>query len=336
MLTKLHAGTRLMFDIISVPSGAPDTLGSVGSKRKFWYTRRVRDDRDVSSREEDWLFKAARQNTGEDWAEKVAAELCGLLRLPCATYELATWTEEKKGQSTTWNGVVTRRMEANQERLTLGNEVLADHVNRYPAVEGDRFYKNPHYTLDLTLEVLGSEVLNIGLPRRWPMPEAVTSVPEAFLGFLLIDAWIGNTDRHDNNWGLIERSTSEGTVRTLAPTFDHASSLGRELTDARRREALTTNDKNRTVQAYVDRCRSAFVDAEESEETIHPTEAFRRGAEQYPKAAATWMRRLETIPQTDVKAIFERIPEARISDISIKFALRQLSINRNDLLDLNI
>jgi hypothetical protein len=115
-----------MYDIVEVPSDAPDALEHVGSKRKFWYTR-VRTDT-----EEDWLFKAARQDTGEDWAEKVAAELCDLIGLPHATYELATWTEEKNGESKEWDGVVTRRIEEENERLLLGNEVLAGHVNRYP------------------------------------------------------------------------------------------------------------------------------------------------------------------------------------------------------------
>lgn len=204
----------------------------------------------------------------------MAAELCKLLELPHATYELATWTEEKNGESTGWDGVVTRRMDGRNERLMLGNEVLAGHVNRYPDAEGDRFYVNPKYTLDLTLNVLGDKELNIQLDPDWPLPDAVSTVPEAFLGYLLIDAWIGNTDRHDNNWGVLERSTSEGPDRLLAPTFDHASSLGRELNDEERHERLTTNDKNRTVQAYVERCRSAFVREEDVEETLHPTDAF--------------------------------------------------------------
>ena len=250
-----------MYDVVTVPPDAADTLEHVGSKRKFWYTR------SSDNAEEEWLFKAARQDTGEDWAEKVAAELCTLIDLPHATYELGKWTEEKDGESKMWKGVVTRRIEAESERLMLGNEVLAGHVNRYPEAEGNRFYVNPKYTLDLSLDVLGDGKLNVQLDPNWPLPTDVTTVPEAFLGFLLIDAWIGNTDRHDNNWGILERSTQDGPVRYLAPTFDHASSLGRELSDDERHERLTTNDKNRTVEAYVERCRSAFVREEGIEET---------------------------------------------------------------------
>lgn len=38
---------------------------------------------------------------------------------------------------------------------------------------------------------------------------------------------------------------------------------------------------------------------------------------------------------TAVEKIFERIPEARISNVSINFALRQLSLNRDALLDID-
>jgi hypothetical protein len=318
-----------MYEIIEVPPDAPDALEHVGSKRKFWYTRSSSDT------DEELLFKAARQNTGEDWSEKVAAELCGLIDLPHATYELATWTEQKNGESKDWDGVVTPRMQEGNERLLLGNEILAGHVNRYPEAEGERFYVNPKYTLDLTLDVLSDDELNIQLDPDWPLPDETSTVPEAFLGLLLVDAWIGNTDRHDNNWGILEQATPEGPIRYLAPTFDHASSLGRELTDDERHDRLTTNDKNRTVEAYIKRCRSAFVREEDVEETIHPTDVFHQAAMQYPVAADAWLNKLETIQPTTVEAIFDRIPEVRISNVSIDFALRQLTLNRDALLNLD-
>jgi len=231
---------------------------------------------------------------------------------------------------------VSRRLDDENERLLLGNELLAGHVNRYPLAKGDRFYRNPTYTLELTLDVLGKGELDIRLDPEWELPDGVDTVPEAFLGFLLIDAWIGNTDRHDNNWGIIERSTQAGPVRYLAPTFDHASSLGRELRDEERRERLTTNDKNRTVEAYVERCRSAFVTTEGSSKTIHPTKVFQRAAGLFPDAAKAWLRCLKIIPRDTVKDMFQRIPGGRISRPSIEFALRQLKINRHDLLNLHV
>ncbi len=88
------------FPVILVPDDASEELENVGSKEKFWYTR------------EDgyrWLFKTNRPNTGEDWAEKIAAELCALLGLPHATYEVAEWTPKR--------GVISRRMGQPGEQL---------------------------------------------------------------------------------------------------------------------------------------------------------------------------------------------------------------------------
>jgi hypothetical protein len=43
---------------------------------------------------------------------------------------------------------------------------------------------------------------------------------------LLFDAIIGNTDRHQDNWGLLWRSNSDAR---LAPVFDNGTSLGHEI-----------------------------------------------------------------------------------------------------------
>lgn len=213
----------------------------------------------------------------------------------------------------------------------LGNELLADHVNRYPRRKDAQFYLNPKYTLELTLDVLADKDLGIALDADWDLPAGVSSVPDVFVGYLLLDAWIGNTDRHDNNWGVIERSTPSGSRRILAPTFDHASSLGRELLDTEREDRLTTNDQNRTVHAYVQRCRSAFYLAEADDQPIHPTRAFFEAAKEFPAAASAWLQQLDSIDQSEINKVFALIPSERISSVSIQFARKQLSINRHEL-----
>lgn len=44
-----------------------------------------------------------------------------------------------------------------------------------------------------------------------------------FAGFLVLDALIGNQDRHSENWSI--EITPDGTYH-LAPSYDHATSLG--------------------------------------------------------------------------------------------------------------
>ncbi|MEH1947324.1 MAG: hypothetical protein V7K77_10255 [Nostoc sp.] len=68
-----------LFPIIDVPLDAPEADEDLGTKVKFWFRHQYLGR---------CLFKKARPNTGEDWAEKIAAELCELLGLPHANYEL--------------------------------------------------------------------------------------------------------------------------------------------------------------------------------------------------------------------------------------------------------
>ncbi len=70
------------FPIIEIPPDAPGEDEQMGTKEKFWF------DHDTFDR---CLYKKARPNTGEDWSEKIASELCQLLQLPHAKYELATF-----------------------------------------------------------------------------------------------------------------------------------------------------------------------------------------------------------------------------------------------------
>lgn len=46
-----------------------------------------------------------------------------------------------------------------------------------------------------------------------------------FIEMLLFDAFIGQTDRHEENWGLIEK----GKKYKLELFYDNTSSLGRNL-----------------------------------------------------------------------------------------------------------
>ena len=63
----------------------------MGSKDKFWYLHPTEE-------EGYWLFKYPRCNTGEHWAEKIAAEVADLLGISHARVELAIFEETTTGK----------------------------------------------------------------------------------------------------------------------------------------------------------------------------------------------------------------------------------------------
>ena len=77
----------------------------MGTKRKFWYEWRSPDEK--------WLFKYPRPDTGEHWAEKIAAEIARLLDIPHARVELATCHGQR--------GSATKSFRHEKQKLIHGN-----------------------------------------------------------------------------------------------------------------------------------------------------------------------------------------------------------------------
>lgn len=154
-----------------------------------------------------------------------------------------------------------------------------------------------------------------------------------FVGYLLLDALIGNTDRHHENWGMLSSNDPAVYRSFLAPTFDHASSLGRNEPLEKKRERLITNDRNYSVEGYADRAISAFYDSEG--DTLSVFSAFQQAIDRKPEAAMGWLDRLRSLENESFDDLLARLPSERISEVSVAFARRMLEYNRDRLLELS-
>lgn len=219
----------------------------MGSKEKFWYQR-------PGENECSWLFKYPRRDTGEHWAEKIAAEIAELLNIGHATVELATFEGVQ--------GSVTESFVPDEDELVHGNQMLEWFVHGY---EAGRKYGQSSHTLTNIWQVMDEVFVE---------SEAKLHGKLCIADYLVLDAVIGNTDRHHENWGILFNLAGEDLKCLLAPSFDHASSLGRELRDDRRDRLL---DENR-VGNYVERGHGAIYWTEEDARGPSPLELVRRAA----------------------------------------------------------
>jgi len=301
-----------MYPIITVPANAPEATEPLGTKDKFWYEGGQ------------FLFKQARPDTGEDWAEKVCAGLAGLLGLPHAEYDLAQW-ETADGNVP---GVRSRNFCPRGAALILGNELLAEAKPDY-ATGAVSKYRVPAHTVERVISNI--RIRGPALPLGWSPPPFARNAVDTFIGYLLLDALVGNTDRHHENWGVIR--LPEGTVH-LAPTFDHASSLGRNLLDEERAERLRTRDHNRSVEAFASRATSALYSAETDKKPLAPLYAFFEAAHRDHHAALGWLNGLEALDDEEIAIIIKDVPPDRISNTAARFAHRLISVNKKNLLAL--
>ncbi len=268
------------------------------------------------------LFKADDRGTGEDWAEVITCELCRLIGLPHVDYELAV---ECDGPVDLRPGVVCENIAPKSATLVLGNQLLLALDPNYP--HHQRFRVQQH-----TIEAVSKIVRVLAAPSAvWmaSVPKEIESALDVFAGYIMLDAWIANQDRHHENWGaLIE----EDKMR-LAPTFDHGAALARNLLDIERESRMTTKDRNRTVGAFAQRGRSAFYRTSAEKRPLELTQTFREFAAEVPQAKRVWLDRLQVVNREMMRAVIERVPAVRMSDTTKQFTLELLETNQRRLLN---
>lgn len=160
------------------------------------------------------------------------------------------------------------------------------------------------------------------------VPVGITSALDVFVGYVMLDAWIANQDRHHENWGAL---IDQNEMR-LAPTFDHGAALARNLLDQEREMRLTTKDRNQAVDAFTERGRSAFYGFITDKKALGLVEAFRAFAERAQTAGHAWLARLSAVELEAMQAILDRVPAARMSDTTKQFTLELLVTNQRRLL----
>lgn len=300
-----------MFSVIRVDSCRAEALEPLGAKRKFWFT----DDRDRPM-----LFKAEDRGTGEDWAEKIACKLCGLLGLPHVHYDLALETESDIP------GVVCENCAPVGTTLVLGNQLLLEHDPAYPAEEGRR-YKVREHTVDAVSEVMDELTLP---PAEWieGLPPGIESALDVFIGYVMLDGWIANQDRHHENWGALR----VGKAVHLAPTFDHGASMARNLTDKERKDRLTTADAGRQIRRFARRAKSAFYADAGVRNTMTTLDAWAAFSHKSRHASKVWLEQLREIDENEVQRLLDEVPPNRLSKIGRDFTLQLLAENRRRLL----
>ncbi|ELK3677261.1 HipA domain-containing protein [Vibrio fluvialis] len=301
------------YPIIDISSQDIDGFEQMGTKSKFWYTD--------SKTGVEYLFKSIHTSdkngdpvvrTGEDWAEKIACEIASELGLPHAYYDLANY----KGQ----RGIRSKKFTVDGDNMFFGNQLIEHVANRLntPLEVGQRSQK-----IDRVAVIL--QRLIDEAPKDWIKTENIKSAFDVFIGYTLLDTLISNQDRHNENWGLIVN----GEVTYLAPSFDHAASLGRNESIEKMYERMTTKDSGLQLPNYVSRCKSHFYNGTKRLKTL---EAFILFGNFRKKATLEWLERLEAFSSEKIIEIIMRIPNSIMGPIEKSFCAGIIVANKARIL----
>lgn len=265
---------------------------AMGSKDKFWF-------RDGGG--PDWLFKFPQPNTGQHWSEKIAAEVADHLDILHARVELALFQQVR--------GSATESFARDGRELYHGNQILAGHVLGYDPSQ--RFRQSEHTLANIFL----------ALERAFVTADVAKRAKEQLADYLVLDALIGNTDRHHENWGILRKRTESGWLGWMAPTFDHASSLGRELLDdsaGKCRRRLLAEGR---LAHYAEKAPGAIFWQATDRHGTSPLELVRRAKALHPELFGPALKRLAKLDRTALQGIVQRVPMAWMTELARDFAV---------------
>ncbi|WP_461169777.1 HipA domain-containing protein [Arthrobacter sp. Z1-15] len=254
-----------------------------------------------------WLFKPNKPDRSQDEAssEYAAGQIARLFNVPAATVSL--------GLRNGILGCISLNV------VSAETHGLVDAATFLSAMEED-FDPRDRQSRGHNQENI------VRLLRELDPPAASfpgVTATEIFADYLLFDAFIGNTDRHSKNWAIETRLDGP---ELLAPTFDHATSLG-ITSRGRARERLLGNLTAKTVEAFAERAHAGrFEDGRDQSLVTYAMLFLRRYA---PDRASLWQQRLETL---DMCEVHDAIRSSAMSPPGVTLALAVTTTNRERML----
>lgn len=216
-----------LWDRIDIDSWSITSREPVGSDAGEWLV-------DPSGRR--WLHKTVRVQTthvdGEDWAEVATTAVAKRLRIPAASTRLSSRGGINGSLSLQVNDPDTHDF---IEGALLLLDALDVDVHDERAPSGPKLVRVGH-----SLENIRDALNDVMPPAAFEGP-ADFSAFDVFAGYLCLDTLVANRDRHEQNWAVLEPRLTGGSLE-LAPSYDHGSALGYNLTPARRRALLADDE----------------------------------------------------------------------------------------------
>ena len=321
----------------------PQALEIRGSREKFWITRRDSRVR--------WLFKLPRPNTGEHWAEKIAAEIGNLIEVNCAQVELARCV----GQAALLDqqhglypdqlvryvgrvGTICRSFEPIPDVDFDPEETACDLLHGFDILEFAIYGYDSRIRFgqrDHSVKAILTAFTEVTLGQLVSFPQSWETGLEELASYALLDGLIGNTDRHHENWMVAYVRNHGGSfVRypdievEVMPSFDHASSLGRELTDPRRRRIMESNG---VLHYLYGGQGGVFVDSRRKR-ALPPLCLARILCRWRPEFTQSTLANIAAVPNSAFQSVIDRIPNGMMSQTAKELAYQIVVTSKAELL----
>ncbi|MFC5471940.1 phosphatidylinositol kinase [Cohnella suwonensis] len=310
-----------MFPVIDISKWFYEDIFVSGSKEKRWY--RTPEENQLR------LFKLPvsltsgtnpeGESTGEMWAEKIASEVGNTVGLETHQVDIGylhvdPLVLEHYGLSHEFLGTGIYGALC-KSFLNEGEEVL---------IEGADMIMDFDVTYDRKKLRGNTEIYRYDLLNRLFNKHGFESKLHEMI---LLDAILGNTDRHQDNFGII-RNERNKEIR-MAPIYDNSSSLGRELPVERIKQLLSSQEM---FDSYIRRSKTLIkIGSIDNIKKVSCIDLLGHALEQKPQIK-NLIQKLEQLTDEDTNNIVQNVPDEVMSEVQKEFVSRILRTRRDIIL----
>lgn len=232
-----------------------------------------------------YLYKrAVRRHPEQFWTEIIAYHVGCLLSIPVPPAFVAFDDNNKTcGALIEW--FLNYPEQNEEERFVAGGDIMLHFIPSYDRKKGQQHHFT---TIERYLGIL-EKSNNIEM-AEWRL---------FWCDMLLFDALIGNTDRHQDNWGLLwQRITNSKWKVRMAPVFDNGTSLGYEILETKMADFFILN----RMQRYIDKGRHHIRYQLNDKQSAQHIELLVLLANKYPAMLQRMKNKLTAFDITRLKA----------------------------------
>lgn len=146
-----------------------------------------------------------------------------------------------------------------------------------------------------------------------------------FIGIMVFDALIGETDRHEENWGLLK----ENNTYTLSPIYDCGCNLLREYKEPDKLNEFENGKKD--FESYIKKSKT-YIYKEENQSQFKHFELIEYLYKNYKQNTQAHIVNLKKLSDKEINKIISKLPNGIINEKHAEYISKYIKIRRDILL----
>lgn len=241
------------------------------------------------------FFKYEKYECTEACSEKLSYEIAKKLKIGCATIEFA---KDEDGVL----GIISY--------LFIGKK--NSHTDAKAFFNANEFDRKKFCTISSI-----KKFLDIFGPNEF----------ESFIEMMVFDALVGETDRHEENWGL----TKEDGRYHFSPLYDNACNLLRDFKNPSISEPFY--NKQKSLEDYIKKSKTCIY-RENLQGRYKHFELIEKLLQDYPEMTYRNIYKLKKLSNLRIRIILDKLPYGVISDVHKQYIYKYIVMRKKVLLNM--